>query len=54
MTAFLTFGFVRAHATPTRLREASRRGEASRPASWLITPIRHWRSGSKAPELPPG
>jgi len=54
MTAFLTFGFVRAHAAPTRLREASSRGDASRPAGWLIAPVRYWRAGNKAPELPPG
>jgi hypothetical protein len=54
MTAFLTFGFLRAQAAPARLREASPRVDASRLAGWLIAPIRHWRTGNKAPELPPG
>ena len=58
MTGFLTVDVLRASAAPTRLREALRRVDASRPVGWPIRPcgrpIRHWRTSNKAPELPPG
>jgi hypothetical protein len=54
MTAFLSVDISWAQAAPTRLREVLHHVDASRPAGWLITPIRNWRIGNKAPELPPG
>lgn len=54
MTAFLIFGFAQVPAAPAALRAALPPVDASRPTGWVITPIRHWRTGNKAPELPPG
>jgi hypothetical protein len=50
MAAFLSVDVHRAHAAPSLPRHV----DASRPTGWLIAPIRRWRTGNKAPELPPG
>jgi hypothetical protein len=53
MTAFLTTGIVLAPAASEGVRAALPRHEA-----WLIRPysqpVRHWQSGHKAQEFPPG
>jgi hypothetical protein len=55
MTAFLNIDFLCASACP---RVALRQVEATRPVGWLVRPygrpIGRWRTGTKAPELPPG
>jgi hypothetical protein len=55
MTAFLNIGFLCAGACPCVV---LRHVDAVRPVGWLIRPygrpIGRWRTGNKAPELPPG